>query len=102
MVLPVPGDKRSVFLVPDKPQPDGTFDVAYIGTTDTDHSGTLDDPACTSDDVEYLLRSVNAAMESSVTRDHVIGVWSGLRPLVTSDDDSDGRTADVSRRHRLI
>ena len=61
----------------------------------------LDDPACTSDDVEYLLRSVNAAMESSVTRDHVIGVWSGLRPLVTSDDDSDGRTADVSRRHRV-
>lgn len=101
MVLPVPGDKRSVFLVPDKPQPDGTFDVAYIGTTDTDHSGTLDDPACTSDDVEYLLRSVNAAMESSVTRDHVIGVWSGLRPLVTSDDDSEGRTADVSRRHRV-
>ena len=51
-----------------------------------------------SDDVEYLLRSVNAAMESSVTRDHVIGVWSGLRPLVTSDDDSDGRqpmSADV-------
>lgn len=101
MVLPVPGDKRSVFLVPDKPQPDGTFDVAYIGTTDTDHSGTLDDPACTSDDVEYLLRSVNAAMESSVTCDHVIGVWSGLRPLVTSEDDSDGRTADVSRRHRV-
>ena len=101
MVLPVPGDKRSVFLVPDKPQPDGTFDVAYIGTTDTDHSGTLDDPACTSDDVDYLLRSVNAAMESSVTCDHVIGVWSGLRPLVTSDDDSEGRTADVSRRHRV-
>ncbi|MGB0729934.1 MAG: glycerol-3-phosphate dehydrogenase C-terminal domain-containing protein, partial [Ilumatobacteraceae bacterium] len=62
---------------------------------------TLDDPACTSDDVDYLLRSVNAAMESSVTRDHVIGVWSGLRPLVTSDDDSEGRTADVSRRHRV-
>ena len=40
-------------------------------------------------------------MESSVTRDHVIGVWSGLRPLVTSDDDIEGRTADVSRRHRV-
>ena len=101
MVLPVPGDKRSVFLVPDKPRSDGTFDVAYIGTTDTDHSGTLDNPACTSDDVDYLIRSVNAVMKSSVTRDQVIGVWSGLRPLVTSEDDSEGRTADVSRRHRV-
>ena len=31
----------------------------------------------------------------------MIGVWSGLRPLVTSDDDIEGRTADVSRRHRV-
>ena len=101
MVLPVPGDKRSVFLVPDMARPDGTFEVAYIGTTDTDHDGSLDNPECSSQDVEYLLRAVNATMETTVTRDHVIGVWSGLRPLVTSDDAAEGRTADISRRHRV-
>lgn len=101
MVLPVPGDKRSVFLVPDMARPDGSFEVAYIGTTDTDHDGSLDAPECSSEDVEYLLRAVNAAMETTVTREHVIGVWSGLRPLVTSDDAPEGRTADVSRRHRV-
>lgn len=101
MVLPVPGDKRSVFLVPDMARPDGSFEVAYIGTTDTDHDGSLDNPECSSEDVEYLLRAVNATMQTTVTRDHVIGVWSGLRPLVTSDDAPEGRTADVSRRHRV-
>ena len=101
MVLPVPGDKRSVFLVPDMARPDGSFEVAYIGTTDTDHDGSLDNPECSSEDVDYLLRAVNATMQTTVTRDHVIGVWSGLRPLVTSDDAPEGRTADVSRRHRV-
>lgn len=101
MVLPVPGDKRSVFLVPDKAGPDGSFEVAYIGTTDTDHDGSLDDPECSSEDVEYLLRAVNSAMQTTVTPNHVIGVWSGLRPLVTSEDADEGRTADVSRRHRV-
>ncbi len=101
MVLPVPGDKRSVFLVPDMAKPDGSFEVAYIGTTDTDHDGSLDNPECLSDDVDYLLRAVNATMQTTVTRNHVIGVWSGLRPLVTSDDATEGRTADVSRRHRV-
>ena len=47
-----------------------------------------------------ICRSVNAAMESSVTCDRDRCVV-GLRPLVTSDDDSEGRTADVSRRHRV-
>jgi glycerol-3-phosphate dehydrogenase len=101
MVLPVPGDKRSVFLVPDKAGSDGSFEVAYIGTTDTDHEGSLDDPECSSEDVEYLLRAVNSAMQTTVTPDNVIGVWSGLRPLVTSDEADEGRTADVSRRHRV-
>ena len=36
--------------------PDGTFEHTYIGTTDTDYDGPLDDPQCTDDDVDYVLR----------------------------------------------
>ncbi len=38
-VIPVPGDQRSLFVVPWGRQPDGTFTHTYIGTTDTDYAG---------------------------------------------------------------
>ena len=103
VVIPVPKDKRSLFLVPWGPNHDGTFRHTYVGTTDTDYQGPLDDPRCTLDDVEYVLRALNASIDPSVsggfTADDVTGVWAGLRPLVKSSDD--GRTADLSRRHRV-
>ena len=99
VVIPVPKDKRSLFLVPWGERPDGTFEFAYVGTTDTDYQGPLDDPQCTKDDIDYVLRAVNAALTTSVTADDIIGVWAGLRPLVKAA--STGRTADLSRRHNL-
>ena len=39
VVIPVPKDKRSLFVVPWGPLPDGTFEHTYVGTTDTDYSG---------------------------------------------------------------
>lgn len=106
VVLPVPGDRRSVFLIPSGPRADGTFDVAHIGTTDTDHKGGFDDPQCTDADVEYLLRAVNHSLGHRIDPSQVLGVWAGLRPLVVPTDASTergggSRTADLSRRHRV-
>ncbi|MBU6315549.1 MAG: FAD-dependent oxidoreductase, partial [Acidobacteria bacterium] len=99
VVIPVPKDRRSLFLVPWGPRADGTFEYAYIGTTDTDYDGPVDDPQCTKDDIDYVLRAVNASLRTGVTEHDVIGVWSGLRPLVKRADS--GRTADLSRTHSL-
>ena len=99
VVIPVPKDRRSLFLVPWGPLPDGTFQHAYIGTTDTDHRGSLDDPQCTKDDIDYVLRAVNASLTTGITEADITGVWAGLRPLVKAADD--GRTADLSRNHAL-
>ena len=49
VVVPVPKDKRSVFVVPWLPKDGGGFELTYIGTTDTDYDGSLDDPQCTAD-----------------------------------------------------
>jgi glycerol-3-phosphate dehydrogenase len=92
VVLPVPGDKRSIFVIP-------WGDVTYVGTTDTDYTGPLEDPPCTSADVDYLLAALNAALGHRVQRSDVVGTWSGLRPLVAGDA---GRTADLSRRHTVV
>ena len=91
-VIPVPGDKRSVFVVP-------WGDFTFIGTTDTDYDGPIDDPQCTEDDVAYLLAAINGSTSASVGVDDVVGTWAGLRPLVASVES--GRTADLSRRHKV-
>jgi glycerol-3-phosphate dehydrogenase len=93
VVLPVPGDDRSVFVVP-------WGELAYVGTTDTAYDGPLDDPQCTPDDVAYLLGAVNAALTTRLTESDVVGTWAGLRPLV-DDDHVTPRTADLSRRHHV-
>jgi len=90
-VLPVPGDRRTVFVVP-------WGDFTYVGTTDTDYDGDLDDPRCNDDDVAYLLRTINASLARSIARDDIVGAWAGLRPLVATSR-SRGRTSDLSRRH---
>jgi glycerol-3-phosphate dehydrogenase len=91
-VVPVPKDKRSVFVVP-------WGGLTYIGTTDTDYDGPLDDPTCTPEDVAYVLGAINAAITTPIPESAVVGTWAGLRPLVSAAKSA--RTADLSRRHRV-
>jgi glycerol-3-phosphate dehydrogenase len=104
-VLAVPGDKRAIFVIPwaadevPGPRP-GPGHYTYVGTTDTDYQGPLADPACTREDVDYLLRAVNTWTTAQLGPDDVIGTWAGLRPLVSGARNA--RTADLSRRHSVI
>src|SRR5260370_3334186 len=91
-VLPVPKDRRSIFVVP-------WGDFVYLGTTDTDYHGPLDDPQCTPEDVAYILGAVNASVADPISKGGVVGPWAGLRPLVR--DATRQRTADLSRRHEV-
>jgi glycerol-3-phosphate dehydrogenase len=98
-VIPVPKDKRSIFVV-SWPE----TDLVYLGTTDTDYAGPLDDPACSPEDVDYLLDAANALTTSRLTRADVTGVWAGLRPLLAPPAKGghvSERTADLSRRHTV-
>ncbi|MBW3613767.1 MAG: glycerol-3-phosphate dehydrogenase/oxidase [Actinobacteria bacterium] len=92
-VLPVPGDRRSIFIVP-------WDDHVYVGTTDTDYSGDLDDPKVCPDDVGYILSALNQFVTRKVTEADVVGTWAGLRPLVRNERSV--RTADLSRRHQVV
>jgi glycerol-3-phosphate dehydrogenase len=98
-VVPVPKDRRSVFVVPWGDRGDGEFAFTYIGTTDTDYDGPLDDPQCTPADISYLLGAINASSTSTITEKDVLGSWAGLRPLVRGAGSE--RTADLSRRHSV-
>lgn len=111
VVIPVPKDRRSLFLVPWGRRNDGSFTHTFVGTTDTDYSGSRDDPQCTKDDIDYILRALDNALTTKVSSNDIVGTWAGLRPLVVPvETQSTGgsnapehvsRTADLSRRHRV-
>jgi glycerol-3-phosphate dehydrogenase len=91
-VLPVPKDMRSIFVV-------NWGDLTYAGTTDTDYDGPIDDPQCTPDDIQYVLKTLNHSLTTTITEADITGTWAGLRPLVK--DAGSERTADLSRRHKV-
>lgn len=69
-----------------------------IGTTDTPWNLDLAHPAASRTDIDYLLAHVNAELAVPLTHEDVVGVYAGLRPLVTGDAVS---TAQLSREHSI-
>lgn len=83
-------EKSVLFIIP--------WDEHWIiGTTDTDWSLDKAHPAATSADIDYLLETVNAVLVTPLTRDDIDGVYAGLRPLISGDEDD--ATTKLSREH---
>lgn len=72
-------------------------DKWIVGTTDTDYNESREEPLATADDVTYIINQANRVLEPKLRRDQVIGVFAGLRPLVSTDPDSP--TTKLSREH---
>jgi glycerol-3-phosphate dehydrogenase len=69
-----------------------------VGTTDTAWHQSLDHPAATSADIEYLLHNLNRVLRVKLTRDDIDGVFVGLRPLVRGNA---ATTSKLSREHAV-
>src|SRR5262249_45524587 len=67
-----------------------------IGTTDTDWAGSKTEPAATRADIDYLISQANRLLKTPLTRDDVIGVYTGLRPLLAGEAES---PSPLSRQH---
>ncbi|UVI37106.1 glycerol-3-phosphate dehydrogenase/oxidase [Brevibacterium spongiae] len=73
-----------------------------IGTTDTPWNEDVDAPVATSPDIEYLLEHANAILADKLTREDVIGVYSGLRPLLQPVAKEGQASTKVSREHTVM
>lgn len=96
-VIPVHSDRRTIFVVP-------WGEYTYLGTTDTDYGGDLDDPTVSTEDVDYVLAAINSVVAEPLRRADVTATWAGLRPLLAASGHHrppSERTADLSRRHRV-
>lgn len=86
-------DGRPVFVVPRGRH-------IYVGTTDTDYTGPLDEPAITTDDVAYLQEALNRTFTGiTATPERAIGAWAGLRPLV---QEPGKKPSEISRKDEIV
>jgi glycerol-3-phosphate dehydrogenase len=69
-----------------------------IGTTDTDWKLDLAHPAASRSDIDYVLEHANTLLADPLTHDDVVGVYAGLRPLLSGESDS---TSTLSREHAV-
>lgn len=69
-----------------------------IGTTDTDWTFDLAHPAASQADIDYLLEQVNSVLTHPVTHADIQGVYAGLRPLLSGEDE---QTSQLSREHAV-
>ncbi|QUR68052.1 glycerol-3-phosphate dehydrogenase/oxidase [Mycobacterium spongiae] len=95
LTVPIPGElNRFVFAMPEQ------LGRVYLGLTDEDAPGPIPDvPEPSSEEITFLLDTVNTALDTALQPSDVLGAFAGLRPLI---DTGEGRTADVSRDHAVI
>ena len=73
-------------------------DFWIIGTTDTAWNLDLAHPAASRTDIDYVLERANGLLERPLTRNDVVGVYAGLRPLLAGESD---QTSNLSREHTV-
>jgi glycerol-3-phosphate dehydrogenase len=72
-----------------------------IGTTDTDYAGSREEPQIDEADVDYILAEANKWLARPLTKADVIGIYAGLRPLLSSGVGAD-ETSTLSREHAVL
>lgn len=97
LTIPLEGSiSRYLFILPEQ------HNRCYLGLTDEEAPGDIPDvPPTPEEDIEFLLKGINRALEKPLTREDIKGAFTGLRPLIESNDSSTS-TADLSRRHAIL
>ncbi|WP_250493039.1 glycerol-3-phosphate dehydrogenase/oxidase [Caballeronia sp. GAWG1-1] len=92
ILVPKTKDGRVLFVVPWHGQ-------TIVGTTDTPQSDVPLEPRASDAEIDFILSSAADYLSLKPTRDDVLSVWAGLRPLVKGD--SGASTAALSREHTI-
>jgi glycerol-3-phosphate dehydrogenase len=74
-------------------------DFWILGTTDTQWDLDRAHPAASRADIDYILGEANKLLAKPLTRDDVVGVYAGLRPLLAGESDE---TSKLSREHACV
>lgn len=94
IMVPHTTDGRVLFAVP-------WSDYVVVGTTDTAVENADFEPKALKEEIDFILENASAYMAKKPKRKDVLSVFSGLRPLEASEDNSES-TKEVSRHHKVI
>lgn len=87
-------DKRYLYSFP------WEHGLTVLGNTDTEYNGSADKIETTEEDVNYILNAFNKSFpEAKITKQDVVSVYAGLRPML--DDETDNGAYSRSREYRI-
>lgn len=92
IMVPHTRDGRVMFAVP-------WHGHAVVGTTDTGIEAASLDPRPLEGEVDFILETAAGYLEENPTRQDILSVFTGIRPLVKAD--GAGNTAALSRDHTI-
>jgi glycerol-3-phosphate dehydrogenase len=96
IMVPHTSDGRVLFAIP-------WHGHTLVGTTDTPISAATLEPVAMEHEIEFILATAGQYLTKAPTRDDVLSVFAGIRPLVGATRAASGlvRTAALSRDHVL-
>lgn len=94
LMIPKTSDGRVLFAVP-------WHDVVVVGTTDTLIDEPSFEPKALEKEIEFVLETARRFLVKKPTREDVLSVFAGLRPLAAPKNEG-AKTKEVSRSHKVI
>lgn len=86
-------DGRMIFAIP-------RGRITYIGTTDTNYAGNIDEVSASKEDAAYLISAVNQTFPGvNLSLADIESSWAGLRPLIHEDGKS---ASELSRKDEIF
>ncbi|GGG22532.1 glycerol-3-phosphate dehydrogenase/oxidase [Pontibacter amylolyticus] len=94
LMIPRTPDGRVLFAIPWQGH-------VLVGTTDTPLHQLSLEPVALDAEIDFILQTAGAYLQQPPTRQDVLSVFAGLRPLAAPDSLT-GNTKEISRSHKLL
>jgi len=96
IMIPKTSDGRVMFGVP-------WHGKVVLGTTDTPVNDFLLEPKALDEEVDFILKTAGQYLLRQPTKEDVLSVFAGLRPLAAPRGIVDGKkTKEISRSHKIV
>ncbi len=94
LMIPKTKDGRVLFGVP-------WHGKVVLGTTDTPLDEASLEPRALEEEIDFILDQAGQYLSRKPTRDDVLSVFAGLRPLAAPEHDDTRKTKEISRNHKI-
>jgi glycerol-3-phosphate dehydrogenase len=94
LLVPQTDDGRVLFAVP-------WHGRTLVGTTDTPIQTVSYEPLPFEEEIEFVLETAGRYLSHKPTRDDILSVYVGIRPLVKAAGAADGKTSSLSRDYTI-